>query len=100
MNVSTVFLFLGTNDAKVRPFDMDGFKYEWLSLCKRFYNMASKPDVFVVIPPPLYMDGYVPGSRDLYNKQISQEIPKLAKECGAADDQIIDLFNAMGGKEL
>jgi len=62
MNVSSVFLFFGTNDAKVRPFDMEGFKYEWLSLCKRFQNMTSKPDIFVVIPPPLYMDGYVKGS--------------------------------------
>ena len=24
----------------------------------------------------------------------------MAKECGAGDDQIIDLFNPMGGKEL
>ena len=62
--------------------------------------MNSKPDIFVVIPPPIYKDGYVPGSMDLYNNQISQEIPKLAKECGAGDDQIIDLFNAMGGKDL
>jgi len=24
----------------------------------------------------------------------------MAKECGASDDQIINLFDAMGGKEL
>lgn len=62
--------------------------------------MTSKPDVFVVIPPPLYMDGWVKDSQELYNQHVSKEIPKLAKECGAADDQIIDLFTAMGGAEL
>jgi len=36
MDVSTVFLFFGTNDAKVRPFDMDGFKHDWIQLCQRF----------------------------------------------------------------
>ena len=36
MNVSTVFLFFGTNDSKVRPFNMDKFKTDWLNLCKRF----------------------------------------------------------------
>jgi len=36
MDVSTVFLFFGTNDAKVHPFDLEGFKYEWLHLCQRF----------------------------------------------------------------
>ena len=68
MNVSAVFLMYGTNDAKVCPFEMEPFKKEWLSLCKRFMNMESKPDIFVTIPPPLYMDGYVKGSRDVYNK--------------------------------
>ena len=100
MNVSAVFLMYGTNDAKVHPFEMEPFKVEWLNLCKRFMNMTSKPDIFVTIPPPLYMDGYVPGSRDIYNQRISLEIPKMAKECGVPDDQIIDLFNNMGGKDM
>ena len=90
----------GTNDAKVKNFDMGLFKTDWLKLCKRFQNMASKPDIFVTIPPPLYMDGYVKGSMDIYNKQISQELPSMAKECGVGDDQIIDLFNPMGGQNL
>jgi len=100
MNVSAVFLMYGTNDAKVHPFEMEPFKREWLSLCKRFMNMTSKPDIFVSIPPPLYMDGYVPGSRHIANDLISKEIPKMAKECGVGDDQIINLFGAMGGANL
>ena len=71
MNVSAVFLMYGTNDSKVKGFDMGLFKADWLKLCKRFQNMKSKPDIFVTIPPPLYMDGYVKGSMDIYNKKIS-----------------------------
>jgi len=99
MNVSAVFLLYGTNDAKVKPFEMEPFKEEWIKLCKRFQNMKSKPDIFVTIPPPLYMDGWVQGSVDTYNNHVSKEIPKMAKECGVGDDQIIDLFTAMGGAE-
>ena len=71
MNVSAVFLMYGTNDAKVRPFMMEPFKVEWLKLCKRFQNMKSKPDIFVTIPPPLYMDGWVNNSMDTYNNHVS-----------------------------
>jgi len=59
--------------------------------------MKSKPDVFVIIPPPLYNDGWVKGSMDIYNNQMSKEFPSLLKECGVGDDQTIDLFNLMGG---
>merc|ERR1712086_185686 len=75
MNVSAVFLLYGTNDAKVLPFEMEPFKVEWIKFCKRFQNMKSKPDIFVAVPPPLYMDGWVPGTMERYNKLISVEIP-------------------------
>lgn len=62
--------------------------------------MSSKPDVFIVIPPPIYVDGKVEGSMDLLNGKIIPEISNIAKECGVADDQMIDLYNAMGGQDL
>ena len=59
--------------------------------------MASKPDVFVIVPPPIYKDGFSSINTTLSNKILPSLIPPLAKECGVEDDQIVNLHNAMGG---
>lgn len=62
--------------------------------------MKSKPDVFVIIPPPMYKDGWIRGMANIFNQRMSKEYPQMAKECGVGDDQIIDLYSAMGGDKL
>ena len=62
--------------------------------------MASKPDVFVVVPPPVYKDGFGAVNITLTNTVLPQLIPPLAKECGLGEENIINLFDAMGGAAL
>lgn len=95
---SLVVFFIGGNDAKIQSWNVDAFRRDWLKYCQRFQNMTSKPDIFVVNPPPLYKDGL--GVSMAQNKIITQIIPELRKECGADDDQFINLYESMGGQEL
>jgi len=65
---------------------MDNFKRDYVALCKSFKNMPSKPDVFVVIPPPVYKDGFGAVNITLTNTILPQLVAPLAKECGLGDD--------------
>lgn len=62
--------------------------------------MDSKPDVFAVIPPPVYKDGFGSVNITLTNVIMPKLIRPLAKECGLEDNQVVDLHTAMGGEGL
>jgi len=79
-------MFIGTNDCKNRNWNLEHFKRDYVELCKSFKNMPSKPDVFVVIPPPVYKDGFGAVNITLTNTILPQLIAPLAKECGLGDD--------------
>jgi hypothetical protein len=62
--------------------------------------MKSKPDVFIIIPPPVYKDGFGNVNVTLTNRVLPTLIEPIAKECGIEDGQIVNLFEAMGGQGL
>ena len=62
--------------------------------------MKSKPDVFVIVPPPVYKDGFGAVNTTLTNKVVPSLVPPIAKECGLSDQQIINLHDVMGGEKL
>jgi len=84
-NVSAVTIFMGTNDCKGPNWNLENFKKDYVELCKSFRNMKSKPDVFVINPPPVYKDGFGAVNTTLTNKVIPSLIPGLAKECGLSE---------------
>ena len=63
----------------------DNFKRDYLDLCRSFRNMKSKPDVFVIIPPPVYKDGFGQVNITLTNRVLPTLIEPIAKECGLED---------------
>lgn len=99
-NVSAVTIFVGTNDCKGKNWNLENFKRDYLELCHSFRNMSSKPDVFVIVPPPVYKDGFGKVNITLTNRVLPKVIPPIAKECGLQDSQIINLHEAMGGEKL
>jgi alpha-L-fucosidase 2 len=76
---------MGTNDCKPNNWNLENFKRDFLDLCKTFRNMQSKPDVFVIIPPPVYKDGFGGVNTTQTNKILPTLIPPIAKECGLED---------------
>lgn len=79
---------------------MENFKRDYAELCKSFKNMDSKPDVFVIVPAPVYKDGFGGINVTLTNVIMPSLVRSAAQDCGIAEDQIIDLHTAMGGAEL
>ena len=56
-NADVVVLMLGTNDAKTFNWNETAFKADYLDMINVFKNMTSKPDIHLMIPPPLYKEG-------------------------------------------
>lgn len=100
LNVSAVTMFIGTNDCKGAEWNLENFKRDYVDLCKSFRNMESKPDVFAIIPPPVYKDGFGKVNITVTNTILPELIRPLSKECGLTDGQVINLHDAMGGSSL
>lgn len=93
-------LTIGSYDARNAIWDEDMFKRDYVNLCYKFKNMTSRPDIFIAIPPPMYKDGYAQINQTIVNSFISKMIPKLANECNVSPNQVINLFENMGGQYL
>lgn len=50
---------LGTNDAKTFQWDESAYHADYLEMARSFLAMPSKPDLYIMIPPPLYKDNFI-----------------------------------------
>ena len=91
---------LGTNDSKNYQWDESAFHADYLEMARNFQAMSSKPDLYVMIPPPLYQDNAWYMNQSVINDRFPELIPNIAKELNLADDHVIDIMSGMGGKEL
>ena len=48
-----VVIMFGTNDSKVQNWNQTAFIADYVDMITKFRDLDSKPDVFVMIPPPL-----------------------------------------------
>ena len=53
-NADIVVLMLGTNDAFNQYWDETKFIEDYLEMSRSFLNMPSKPELYIMVPPPLY----------------------------------------------
>jgi hypothetical protein len=103
---------LGTNDSWFWNWDWSEetsfktFQKDYVELVQEFIDLASKPKVYVMIPPPIYKDTLdlvyhliFINSEDKIHDVYPQVIPYMAKQkLGLEQDQVIDIFTALGGK--
>ena len=47
---------LGTNDSKNYNWNETAFHADYLEMSRSFMNMPSSPQLYMMIPPPLYAD--------------------------------------------
>lgn len=90
-----VVIMLGTNDIKTENW-VEGkanFVKDYTELINVYKNLSSKPDIFVVSPPPLYLDvnDEVRPPNNLRNEAI--DLLKQAAE--ETDSYWIDVFTEM-----
>ena len=54
-----VILMFGTNDSKKGLWDRNRFMLDYHKMIRNFGNLPTRPKIYLMIPPPLYKDGYL-----------------------------------------
>mmetsp|Transcript_2937 Transcript_2937/g.5598 ORF Transcript_2937/g.5598 Transcript_2937/m.5598 type:complete len:252 (+) Transcript_2937:4-759(+) len=97
-NPDIVVLMLGTNDAKYYNWGPHSSEYpiDYLDMVSVFQSLPSRPQVFTMIPPPLYKDGQYDMNQTVINSfypgtDLPGSIRAIAQTAGLPPP--IDLFD-------
>ena len=92
---TVVVIALGTNDAKDRNWvHRNGFIQDYLDLIATYRNLASKPTVYIALPPPVFRS-----TQGISNRRIRDEIHPLIRQVAAQSGVgLIDLYTPLQGK--
>jgi len=52
-----VVMMLGTNDSKIFQWNRKQYHNDYIEMVKNMKNLPSKPEIYLMVPPPLYQDG-------------------------------------------
>ena len=85
-----VIITLGTNDAKLAYQQyLDNFTDDYKKLITEFQSLSSKPKIWIVVPPPIFNDGFGPNGT-LLVQDIIPLIKQVANETGLP---LIDFYS-------
>jgi len=98
-----VTIMLGTNDAKnFNWFGVqqqgDSYVADFLDMIGKFQALPTKPQVYIMTPPPLYPPDPYDMNQTVINVLFPVLIPSIAKSAGNVS--VIDVFDALGGANL
>lgn len=101
-NATLLILMLGTNDAKFANWGhlADEFPTDYADMVASFGAMPSKPNILLMVPPPLYRDGTYGMNQTVINTLFPATagpaaVRTLAKAAGLPEP--IDLFSLFEG---
>lgn len=96
-----VTIMLGTNDAKfynwegIQQNTGDYYTLDYVDMIQRVRNLPSKPEVFVMIPPPLFKDKVF----DMNQTIINTVFPTLVRDLASVmSTNVIDIYSAVLGE--
>lgn len=92
-----VVIMLGTNDIKAENWveGKPNFVRDYTELINVYKNLSSKPDVFVVAPPPIYLD--INDEERPPSNLRNEAIGLLKQAAKDTDSYWIDVFSAVDG---
>ena len=90
-NPNIVIFMFGHNDAMTKSWNQPRFSNDFKKMLQQFQFLPSKPQIFVMIPPPSYWLTMYDIRQDLTNDVFPKLIPQLAHEVGIDDSHIIDI---------
>ncbi|GMH79370.1 hypothetical protein TL16_g08122 [Triparma laevis f. inornata] len=91
---------LGTNDAKTYQWNEAKYIDDYNSMIESFASLRSpSPDIWISIPPPLYLDNIYDMNMTAINEGLPTIIPFINDENDSVTG-VIDVFSALGGAEL
>ncbi len=90
-----VIIMLGTNDAnsQINPTQKIAVD-DYVKLVKAFQSLPSKPQIYLVKPPPVFCNGTIP-SAEYFSDHVIPTIEQAAKQTNVP---IIDVYSAMADK--
>ena len=87
-----VIIMLGTNDASPANYQhIDDFAADYKKLIGEFQSLPSKPEVWLVKPPPIFNDGLGLNTTD-FQQGVIPRIEQVANELGL---HLIDVYTAL-----
>ena len=72
-------------------------------MANNFLNLPSKPDLHLMVSPPLYKELQFGINHTVVNEIFPWLIPMIAQDLSLENDKnvgIIDIFNTLGGADL
>ena len=87
-----VIIMLGTNDANplIRP-NNGSFVNDYIKLVEEFQVLSSKPNIYLVKPPPIFSNGTTP-SAEYFRDNV---IPTIEQVANQTNLPIIDVYSAL-----
>lgn len=91
-NPDIVIIMLGTNDALPALEEYNAYFVEdYLALIEQFKTLENKPQIWLVLPPPIFHNG-TGLSTEFFEQHIIPDIKQVAQK---ADLPIIDVYTAL-----
>ncbi|GMH68940.1 hypothetical protein TrST_g3189 [Triparma strigata] len=91
---------LGTNDAKYYQWDEEKYVDDYNAMIESFSALRDpSPDIWLSIPPPLYLDNIYEMNQTAINEALPILVPFIASENDYVTG-VIDVFSALGGADL
>ena len=101
--VDVLAFCLGTSDAAIGLWDEQQFEKDYKAILTQIMNISSygnlKAEVFVMIPPPYYIDDGVT-NQTAVNQVIPSLIHQIANDLGIDEDHVFNTFEMLGGANL
>lgn len=86
-----VIIMLGSNDSKPDFWNAERFEKEYTQLVQQYQNMASAPEVYIMIPTAIYLEN--PDSGDCSDEIVREELaPIITRVAEATGAKLIDLY--------
>ena len=96
-----ILIMLGTNDAKTYQWNETDYVQSYIEMADQLLGLNPPPKLYFMIPPPEYReDNRFKINQTIINDRLPVIIPKIAGQFYLGESNIINIFDALGGKKL
>ena len=90
-NADMVIIMLGSNDSKPDFWNAERFEAEYTAFIQQYQNMDSKPTIYVMVPPAIFLENPDSGdcSDTIVREQLRPILERISENTGVT---LIDLY--------
>ena len=92
-----IIVMLGTNDARPHSWNEESYKEDLIEMVDKFQKIASKPKVYVMIPPAMYQP-----FKEIKPAIVNTKLPRAVRDAHAQMNNVtlINSRDVLGGLKL